>query len=309
MGSYIHFSDEQKLRANDVDLEEFLLQRGEKLLVSGREKRMVSDHSITVRGNEWYDHATGKGGGPVAFVRSYYGVSYPEAVTMLLGGNTGVIYPSAKEREPEPPKEFVLPERNGDMRRVFAYLVKERCIDPTVVSYFAHRGLLYEDAQHHNCVFVGWDEGGVPRHAHKRSTNSYGKTFRVNVEGGDPRYSFHHVGTDDRLFAFEAPIDMLSFITLYPHNWRDHSYVACCGTSIQPVIQTGAQMDCQRTTVFLCLDNDKAGNMACARMAEQFKESGIKTVRISPQRKDWNDDLVAQCHRQEVRQCQVMCGP
>lgn len=75
MSQYIHFTDEQKLRANDVDLEEFLLQRGEKLIVSGREKRMASDHSITVRGNEWYDHATGKGGGPVSFVRSYYNLS------------------------------------------------------------------------------------------------------------------------------------------------------------------------------------------------------------------------------------------
>ena len=93
MSQYIHFTDEQKLRANDVDLEEFLLQRGEKLLVSGREKRMASDHSITIRGSEWYDHATGKGGGPVSFVRSYYGLSYPEAVTTLLGGDTGVIYP------------------------------------------------------------------------------------------------------------------------------------------------------------------------------------------------------------------------
>ena len=41
MGTYIHFTDEQKERANSVDLEEFLRQRGEKLLRAGRESRQI----------------------------------------------------------------------------------------------------------------------------------------------------------------------------------------------------------------------------------------------------------------------------
>ena len=77
---YIHFTEEQKNRAASVDLEEFLRMRGEKLTRSGGEKRMASDHSVTIRGNEWYDHATEKGGGPISFVRDFYGLSYPEAV-------------------------------------------------------------------------------------------------------------------------------------------------------------------------------------------------------------------------------------
>ena len=38
MGTYIHFTEEQKQRANAVDLVEFLQMQGEKLLPSGREK-------------------------------------------------------------------------------------------------------------------------------------------------------------------------------------------------------------------------------------------------------------------------------
>ena len=57
MSTYIHFTEEQKQRAASVDLEEFLRCRGEKLLASGREKRLARDHSVTIRGNEWYDHA------------------------------------------------------------------------------------------------------------------------------------------------------------------------------------------------------------------------------------------------------------
>lgn len=42
--SYIHFTEEQKLRASEVDLVEFLRRQGEKLIRSGPEYRLDSDH-------------------------------------------------------------------------------------------------------------------------------------------------------------------------------------------------------------------------------------------------------------------------
>ena len=230
MGTYIHFTNEQKERANSVDLEEFLRRRGEKLLRSGREFRLERRHRITVRGSEWYDHAARQGGYAVSFVQHYYGMSYQEAMELLLGNELGETYPAAEPKREEPPKPFALPPPHTDMRRVYAYLMKQRHISRGVISHFARAGLLYEDTQYHNCVFVGTDEQGVPQHAHKRSTNSQGKSFKVNVEGSRPQYSFHHVGQDGLLYVFEAPIDLLSFLTLYPDRWQEHSYVALCGT-------------------------------------------------------------------------------
>ena len=55
------------------------------------------------------------------------------------------------------------------------YLIKHRGIARDVVAHFAKAGLLYEDAEYHNAVFVGTDTDGVPHHAHKRSANSYGR--------------------------------------------------------------------------------------------------------------------------------------
>ena len=66
MSQYIHFTDSQKEQAASVDLEEFLRRRGEKLITSGRDKRLASDHSITIRGCEWYDHAAEQGGRAIA---------------------------------------------------------------------------------------------------------------------------------------------------------------------------------------------------------------------------------------------------
>ena len=59
----------------------------------------------------------------------------------------------------------------------------------------------------------------------------------MNIESSASEHCFHKNGTDKSLYVFEAPIDLLSHITLYPYGWQEHSYVACCGTSIQPVLE------------------------------------------------------------------------
>ena len=99
ISKFIEFTPEQKERAATVDLEEFLLRQGEKFIKSGREKRLASDHSITVRGCEWFDHASNEGGRAVSFVQKYYGKSYVEAMSMLLGESMEPVYPQAEKQE------------------------------------------------------------------------------------------------------------------------------------------------------------------------------------------------------------------
>ena len=77
-----------------------------------------------------------------------------------------------------------------------------------MLSAFVHKGMIYESADYHNAVFVGYDEHGIARHAHKRGTGSE-STYKGNAESCDPRYSFHWTGTDNTLYLFEAPIDIL----------------------------------------------------------------------------------------------------
>ena len=299
MSGYVYFTEEQKQRANRVDLEDFLTRQGEKLLRSGREKRLASDHSVTVRGNRWYDHAAEKGGCAIDFVQMFYGRSFPDAVTMLLNGEQGQAYRPSEQRRPEPPKPFALPEANRDMRRVFAYLTKTRCLDRDVVSVFTRAKLIYEDAQYHNAVFVGIDSNGVARHAHKRGTYTQGEPFKGNVDGCDPRYSFHFTGKSDTVYVFEAPIDLLSFISLYQRDWQQHSYVSLCGVSERALLQLLVDNP-QVQKIGLCLDNDKAGIQARERIKGILTERGYGNVfSLFSQQKDWNEDL-------QVRQGQMV---
>lgn len=299
MGIYIHFTEEQKQRANAVDLVEFLQRQGEKLLPSGRDKRLASDHSITVRGNEWYDHALEQGGLAIDFVQSFYGLSFPEAVTMLLGGEQGEVYSKSKERKQIEQKPFLLPPKNSDMRRVFAYLIKNRHIDCDVVSFFAKQKLLYESCEqlvdkmkeYHNAVFIGYDENEVPRHAHKRGIYSNGKSFKGNVESSNPCYSFHYTGTSNKLYVFEAPIDMLSFITIYKHtHWQEDSYVALCGVSEQAML-TMLDNNPQLNHVLLCLDYDVAGIETSEKFQDILSKKEIECSRLISKCKDWNEDI------------------
>ena len=300
MSGYVYFTDEQKQRANAVDLEDFLVRQGEKLLRSGREKRLASDHSITVRGNEWYDHANEKGGLAIDFVQMFYGRSFPDAVTMLLNGEQGQEYRPSEQRRPEPPKAFALPEANKDMRRVFAYLTKTRCLNRDVVSAFARAKLIYEDAQYHNAVFVGVDADGIARHAHKRGTYTKGEPFKGNVDGCDPRYSFHFTGQSDTVYVFEAPIDLLSFISLYQKEWQRHSYVALCGVAEHALLQLLSDNP-QIKKIGLCLDNDKAGLKARERITKILSEREYGNVfSLFSRQKDWNEELQVQREKMAV---------
>ena len=265
-----------------------MLSRGERLIRSGRDKRLASDHSITIRGSAWFDHSKDHGGRAIDFVREYYGLSFQDAVKELIGCQSIDLATQRKE-EPEK-KAFALPPPNSEMRRVFAYLVYQRCIPRNIVAEFAHRKLLYEDAQHHSAVFVGYDQEGYPRHAHCRSTCSYKAPFRINVEGCDSAYSFHFIGTGKDLYVFEAPIDMLSYIALIGPEWKENSYVALCGTSRNALMRTLTENP-QLTKITFCLDNDQAGISATNRLIQECNELGFSTSTDFPVHKDWNEDL------------------
>ena len=288
---YIHFTAEQKEAARQTDLVALLQSQGEHLKRSGKEYVWRDgSEKVTVRGNLWFHQYERIGGDAVDFVRRFYNMDFPQSVNFLLGNNGGAL-PRAEPVKREPPKPFTLPPKNDNMRRVYAYLLNRRGIDREVLSAFVHKGMIYESADYHNAVFVGYDEHGIARHAHKRGTGSE-STYKGNAESCDPRYSFHWTGTDNALYLFETPIDMLSFISLHKENWRSHSYAAACCVGDQVLFQM-LKANNNIDTVCLCMDNDTAGQAANKRISDKLFIQGIKHEILVPEFKDWNEDRLA----------------
>ena len=278
----MNYTQAQIDRANAVSLEDFLRTQGETLIKSGREYRWKEHDSLTVRGNKWFRHSQSKGGYPIDFVMEFYGKSFPEAVQLLTGESAE----GQSEASTAPPTAFHLPLHNRTADRAIQYLCESRGLNKTLVEAFLLSGDIYEDAKRHNVVFVGRDRSGTPRYAHVRGTAD---PFRQDIAGSDKSYPFHYEGNGNQLFVFEAPIDLLSFICLYPQDWQTRSYLALGGVSGKALDRFLSERKDTRK-VFLCLDSDTAGSEACTRLAQSIP-SEIAVIRLVPARKDWNDVL------------------
>ena len=277
------YTQEQIDRANRADIADFLRTQGETLERAGNEYRWKRHDSLTVRENKWYRHSQSKGGGPIDFVMEFYGRSFTEAV-QLLTGELGEGKP--EQTAPPPLSDFRLPPRSPDPGQVKRYLTEARRIDEDVTGFFLSTGDIYEEAAHHNAVFVGRDESGIPRYAHQRGTTG---NFRLDVKGSDKAFNFCYRGEGERLFVFEAPIDLLSFLCLFKKDWQKQSYLALGGVGEKALLRFLSDRP-NIKTVYLCLDSDQAGSDACSRLAELMPE-GLTVHRLVPLFKDWNEVL------------------
>lgn len=289
MSTYIYFTAQQRERARQTDLAELLQKQGGNLKRSGTEYEWRDGSGkVTIRGNLWYHQYEQEGGDAIDFVKKFYDKTYPEAVEFLLGERVGNLIVSEPIKK-EPKKTFCLPKKNETMRRVFAYLHIRRKIDKEVLGAFIKNKMIYESAEYHNAVFVGYDKEGKARHANQRGTGSR-STFKGNVEGSVPEYSFHWNGESDKIYVFEAPIDMLSFISLNKKAWQRNSYAACCGVSDRVLFQM-LRDNPNIKEVYQCLDSDWAGRIAEYRTFKKLQEYKIESKVLIPKGKDWNEEL------------------
>ena len=286
----MYYTQEQIDHANQADLVSFLQSQGERLIRAGNEYRWKRHDSLTVRGNKWYRHSQSKGGAPIDFVMEFFSKSFTEAVELLTGEKGAALPPDRPS--PAPLSNFRLPPRNTDNRTARNYLTAARRIDEDVSGFFFSTGDIYEEAAHHNAVFVGRDENGIPRYAHSKGTAG---NFRLDVKGSDKAFNFCYRGEGERLFVFEAPIDLLSFLCLFKKDWQKQSYLALGGVSEKALLRFLSDRP-NIKTVYLCLDSDQAGSDACSRLAELVPE-GLTVHRLVPLYKDWNEVLQ---HRAEI---------
>ena len=284
------FSDEQLQRASGIDITAMLQGQGEKLKKQGRVYRWMRYDSTVIDRNRWYRHSREIGGGPIQFMQHFYGMDFVEAVKYLLGGEEGAEFVQASQT-PETKLPFVPPKLSKNMHRTFAYLIKTRKIDADIVQYFVNEKKILETEEYHNTAFCGYDEKGEMKQMHLRSTLP-GNRFFMDIDGSDKQYYFRHIGINSDVYVFEAPIDMLSYITMNKENWQESSYVCLGGVAIDAlknILSTNEQI----SKVYMCVDRDDAGDKTVKRIGDELNEMGYEWERILPENKDWNEDLTA----------------
>ncbi|MEG0177059.1 MAG: DUF3991 domain-containing protein [Anaerorhabdus sp.] len=293
MSDYKKYTRDDYELVNQVNIADYLRDSGENITKKGKDYRWDKHSSLTMRDNRWFWFKTGEGGYPLKFLMEFMDVRFKDAMDTLLDYATTQGYTvEGRKHDVEEKKRFSLPVRNETMNRSCDYLCKTRFIDKSVVDEFVKLGMIYEDKQYHNVVFVGYDNQGVPVHAHKKSTvATQGQSYRGNVEGSNPNYSFHYKGSLNQLYVFEAPIDLLSYITLHPEHWKEHSYLALCGVStlaIPTMLEDNPQID----TCHICTDSDSAGIECYEKIKDVLNENAmIQVDYLHAKNKDFNEDL------------------
>ena len=309
MSQFIYFTPKEKEAARNADIAEMLMCAGEKLKRSGSEYEWgEGSERVTIRGNLWYHQYEQKGGNAVSFVQRFMNKTYVEAMKYILGNGAGEIaQKEPKQSKPKERKAFEPPMLAEDPRRAYAYLNVRRGIPKEILVPFFKKKLIGETREYHNVAFMGYDTNGNLKHVNLRGTQS-NSAFKGNAAGSTPEYSFRWTGKSEKLYLFEAPIDMLSFIAMKGEDWQEHNYAACCGVGDKVLFQT-IKDNPNISMVFLCLDNDRAGRFAEYRIAEKLRKENIWFGIMLPDGKDWNEQLMAEREQTirknaEVQKCQ-----
>ena len=298
---YVHYSLEQRQQARDTDIIDFLGHyEGLTFHRAGSGYRCDQHNSLVVNKDRkmWYWNSQNqKGVTAIDYLQSVHNKSYLEAMDVLIGKNRAEIplAPRQSQQEINEEKHLQLPDKckNG-YKRIYAYLIKTRGLDQEIVDYCIKEKIIYQDIKN-NAVFVGHDDEKKARFACVRGTLSE-RQHRGDCSGSDKAYPFKIEGTEkNRLYVFESPIDMLSYITLSnqacPGLWKNFNFISLAGTT-DVALKGYLERNTSVTSIIFCLDNDEAGNKASEEYIKKYSDKGINTLRKAPKGKDFNEDLL-----------------
>lgn len=274
--------DRETQIAKDVDMVYLVKAFGYTPIKRGKTHILREHDSFVIFNdtNTFYHYSQCQGGSPIDFCMKYGNMTIKEAIHYLLDMEgkhheeiESYTYKAKKLKKQEYNLVDELPEANDNYKRVFAYLNKTRGISGKVISYFMHNKMLYESKDHHNCVFVTRDENGTPKYASMRGTLTNQNIFKGDVRGSDKEYGYGvYKPGSDKVIVFEAPIDLMSFMTMYPNNDCNLHALGCLGiNSLDNFLSKHTEV--KRVTFIL--DNDKYAIEATQKYKMSLSEQGF----------------------------------
>lgn len=292
-------TDEEITKANNMDIMDYINELNLPYKKAGKTIKVEGYGGLYIDPvkNRWNCFSQDIGGGPIQLVKFIEGKSWLESVKTLLGNQyqshtVNEIRDNKKSQVVEK-KDLVLPEKNNTYNHAIAYLIKTRGIDKDIVYEFIKDKKLYEDKKR-NCVFVGYDKGGAPQYAGLRGTNT-NIPFRGEVPDSDKSYSFSRSGTTNKLYVFESPIELMSYLTLekiYKNNTDFNHHMLSLGGLSTPSLDRYLRDYPKIEEITFCLNNDKWGIKATKEHKNKYEAKYKVNVKL-PNLKDYNEELLS----------------
>lgn len=260
---------------------------------------------IDPRKNIFFRNSTGDRGTVIDFVMAFKGVSCGEAIKLLCDE---IEFPKVYKEQnsvPQKKKELILPAKARNMKNVFAYLVKTRCINQKIVQEMVDRDMLYQD-ERNNCVFVSRNENGKSVFATVRGTNT-DKKWVGDVSGCDYSHSFFIDNCSRNLIVTESVIDAMSMMDIKEQkgeNHQEYNYLSVSGLGKSREALGYHLGKTLYDIVFLAFDNDDKGREIAKEMKKHIESinQDISVSMLIPEAdKDWNEKLQKEkgCFRHE----------
>jgi hypothetical protein len=247
--------------------------------------------SLRIQGNKWYRNSQGAGGNAVDFLMLYCGFSAKEAIEALAQYTIINKKCWVKEKNINTSFQFEPLQYAADQRRVIAYLVKTRRIPYDIVIAEIHAGLLFQEPQTGNAVFLMTDELGNITGAEVVGTITHFSFKGVKAGSGCGfGYSFGQKRDPKYILFFESAVDLLSFVAI--SRIRKKSLTGCLLVSLAGLKQGTVNNMLRiyhRGIPVLCVDNDFSGRNFISRIRMLYTDIIIRQP--EPQFKDWNDQL------------------
>jgi|GEM_PF-1499805 hypothetical protein len=283
-------------KIKQLSIVDFCDKQGIELKKSGRYYSLKEHDSLVIdtQKNNFVWNSRQKNGDIINFVQEYYNVDFKKAIEIITNKDIKEITSSAykeyqeKTISPEEIKKSFDSDlvRNKDMRRVYAYLTKTRNISAETVNEFVSKGLIIED-ERHNLTFKMKDKEDNIIGVVKKETG-YIKLNYINTHSDIKGFSFVTKGKNpDKLFFFEAPLDLMSFYEMNKDKLKNSILVSMQGLKHNCIIENMKYYGINDISV--CVDNDTSGKKFINFIKEEFKDSNPKF--FIPNSKDWNEDI------------------
>lgn len=244
-----------------------------------------------------------KGGSVIDFMMNFTGRNAQEVTYELsqrvkqdnFQMKASAVSMSRQEKQTEKKGKLTLPEADVNMRRVYAYLLKTRLLEPNIVQEFVQNKMLYQD-RHGNCVFVSRDKDGQPEFACLRGTSTQ-KRFVGDIANSDYQKGFYIDNGASKTIVTESVIDAMSVMGILQAkgiNYHAYNYMPLAGVAKDESLMNKLKEKPVKE-LYLALDNDDGGRNAAEHIKEltsELEEADMFIHDAFPEyTKDWNEEI------------------